>query len=299
MQGFVAASQEGHGERSAATGAQPSQPVTEGADRADPEAERRALRRQEAQLREERRPIRERRRQEDAAWQALRAERNAQKPADPAPSEAGTSRSSGTPPDRDEEWRALCRQRRETLAKRREEDALWRQQRQALRQALAALPVVTAWVAVLVIIDNCTRQCLGLPLFVVGPNVTAEMVVEALRLLLPAELQFLISDRGVHFTAQVFEQLMQELHILHVFIARHRPQSNGIAERFIRTLKEWLADKSWQSPEELVALLKEFLEWYNQRPHQGLPRPGVSPNEYAYQLRQALLTGSPPTPTPS
>jgi len=34
-----------------------------------------------------------------------------------------------------------------------------------------------------------------------------------------------------------------------VLIARHRPESNGIAERFVRTLKEWLAERAWSGVE--------------------------------------------------
>ncbi len=95
------------------------------------------------------------------------------------------------------------------------------------------LPIITAWIAVLMLTDNCTRQCLGLPLFIAGSYVTAEMVVAALQVLLPAHLQFLISDRGVHFTADVFQQFATEAEFVHVVIAHHRPQSNGITERFI------------------------------------------------------------------
>lgn len=113
--------------------------------------------------------------------------------------------------------------------------------------------------AILVITDNCTRQCLGLPLFVAGPHVTAEMVVEALRFLLPPELQFLISDRGPHFTATAFQQLAQQEDFIHVLIARHRPQSNGLAERFVRTLKEWLTNKSWSCATQLEQLITEFI----------------------------------------
>ena len=173
---------------------------------------------------------------------------------------------------------------RETLARRTQEDVEWRQKRNLIRERLSLLPIVTAWIAILVITDNCTRQCLGLPLFAVGSKVTAEMVVEALWVLLPPELQFLISDRGTHFTAKVFQELALGKEFIHVLIARHRPQSNGIAERFVRTLKKWLRDKAWADDEELAALIKQFIAEYNDRPHQGLPIPGLSPNEFANRI---------------
>jgi transposase InsO family protein len=180
----------------------------------------------------------------------------------------------------EENHQGLREQRRQQIALRFQEDEQWRLARKSLREQMKLLPLVTTWIAVLVVTDNCTRQCLGLPLFVAGSHVTAEMVVEALRSLLPANLQFLISDRGIHFTAQAFQQLAAEANFVHVLIARHRPQSNGIAERFVRTIKEWLADKAWSSDLELLEFLRLFLLEYNDRPHQGLPIPGLSPNEF-------------------
>ena len=55
----------------------------------------------------------------------------------------------------------------------------------------------------------------------------------------------------------------------------------GIAERFVRTLKEWLADHAWHGTEALEMLLEQFRVAYNDRPHQGLAIPGLSPNEFA------------------
>ena len=57
-------------------------------------------------------------------------------------------------------------------------------------------------------------------------------------------------------------------------------RSNGIAERFVRTLKAWLADRAWGGAEGLAPLLAQFRAEYNDRPHQGLALPGLSPNEF-------------------
>jgi transposase InsO family protein len=277
MQAFVAASQTGGVDGVRATTAQESPP-------ADARQRARAVRHAQADLRAQRRQVRERRTQEDAAWRVLRAQRRQQRPRPPAPAPARRGRSRRPVDATPAHWRALRAQRRQQRAERTREDGAWREARQVSREHLQRSAVITAWIAILVITDNCTRQCLGLPLFVAGARVTADMVVTALRALLPAELQFLISDRGVHFTAQVFQQLATDQRFIHVLIARHRPESNGIAERFVRTLKEWLADKVWTSDQELTALLAQFRAEYNDRPHQGIGIPGLSPNEFAGRI---------------
>jgi transposase InsO family protein len=246
-------------------------------------AQKQALQQEADELRVARRQQRTQRKVEDNAWEALK------------PPPLAVPRLDGTPPLADEtapaptrtaalaRQRSLRAQRRAQQKQRRVEDAQWRQRRRQLRERLSALPLVTLWIAILVITDNCTRQCLGLPLFVTGPKVTAELIVAALKVLLPPELQFLISDRGTHFTANAFRILMRDEEFIHVLIARHRPQSNGIAERFVRTLKEWLATQSWQSDAELEILLAQFIAEYNDRPHQGLAMAGLSPNEFAHR----------------
>jgi transposase InsO family protein len=258
MQSFVAAS---------LPDAQPATPraPSEHAEKVSRREQKRQLRQETLALRAARRQTRQQRKTEDAAWRTLRQQRR----------DSGRS---------DETWRQLCTQRKQELVQRQQADATWRQQLRQLRERGAQVPLVTLWIAILVVTDNCTRQCLGLPLFVMGPKVTAELIVEALRVLLPPELHFLISDRGTHFTAQAFRQLALNQEFIHVLIARHRPQSNGIAERFVRTLKEWLADKTWTSDEQLAEHLRQFIAEYNDRPHQGLALPGLSPNEFARRI---------------
>jgi transposase InsO family protein len=242
------------------------------------------VRQEEDQLRIERRNLRKRRELEDAAWRVTWSQQRYKKPSAEERAQPKLRARWGTRKVQEERRLDLRRQHRQQSQQRQQEDQQWRLHRKSLREQIGLLPMVTAWIAILVITDNCTRQCLGLPLFVAGAHVTAEMVVSALRILLPAHLQFLFSDRGIHFTADVFQQLATDAEFVHVVIARHRPQSNGIAERFVRTLKEWLADKAWQSDQELLEFLHLFLLAYNDRPHQGLPIPGLSPNEYAKRI---------------
>ena len=244
-------------------------------------AEIQQLRHDEALLGMERRGIRKRRELEDAAWRAIRDQQRSEKYSAEVTAQPKVRARWGSRKAPAQQQRDLREQRRQQSHQRQMEDAKWRLDRQTLRERMTSLPIVTAWIAILVVTDNCTRQCLGLPIFVAGSHVTAEMVVTALKALLPVNLQFLISDRGIHFTADIFRKLADDAEFVHMVIARHRPQSNGIAERFVRTLKEWLADKAWQSDVELSKFVHLFLLEYNDRPHQGLSIPGLSPNEFA------------------
>lgn len=275
MERFVAA-------REAARAAEGKPGETESRGDADRKVARRALRQEEQRLRQERRKERERRQLIDQAWKARRGEHQ-------VAFAVGEKRAAGRRRNRSQERaargaqkRAEWAQRHAELERRRREDERWRAQRQELRQRGEALGIgpVLAWIAVLVIVDNCTRRCVGLPLFAMGAHVTAELIVAALEVLLPQELKYLIADGGTHFTAEVMKELATGRGFVRVPLARHRPQSNGIAERFIETLKAWLAGKEWQTAEELRALLAEFLAYYNDRPHQGRELAGLSPNEY-------------------
>lgn len=252
------------------------------------QAARAELNAQNDELRLQRRRQRAARRQSDLAWKAAR---QAYRQAEQArrqlpPQERRERRAEGQA--QQAQWQAQKAERQAQIQQRQAEDATWRQARQAILSQLAQLgnaaPLVTAWLAILVVVCNGTRRCLGLPLFTAGVHVTAEMVVTALRAICPPELQFLISDNGAQFIAEAFAHFVQEQGFLHVRIAPHRACTNGIAERFVRTLKEWLETHTWNSPEELAASLVEFIEYYNDRPHQGAELDGLSPNEYARRL---------------
>ena len=249
------------------------------------QAARTELNAQSDELRLQRRRRRIARRQEDQAWKApSQAHRTAEQTwRQVSPTEREQRRAERR--TQQKQWQADKAVRRAQMRQRPPEDAAWRQARRDLRSQFAQLanaaPVGIGWLAILVVVCNGTRRCLGLPLFTAGVHVTAEMIVAALRVLCPSELEFIISDNGPQFIADAFAQFVKDHGLTHVRIAPRRPCTNGIAERFVRTLKEWLATHAWTSAEELHALLAEFIQYYNARPHQGVELDGLSPNEFA------------------
>ena len=250
-------------------------------------AQRRALRREvglaQARLRDERRTERTARMAQDAAWrEQLAAQRGAVASAGRLPRGRW-----GSATARAAAWQTARAERRAQQAARTAADAAWREQLRSLAAQATGLALTRDWLAVLVVVDNCSRRSLALPVFASGAHVTAREVVAALRGVLPEELVYLISDRGTHFTAALFAAYLAELGVRQVLTARHRPQSNGIAERFVRTFKAWLADKAWSTAGELEVLLTAFEAEYNERPHQGRGLAGLSPHEYA-QRKQAV-----------
>lgn len=76
------------------------------------------------------------------------------------------------------------------------------------------------------------------------------------------------------------ERLLMELEIKHRYTRPYRPQTNGKAERFWRTLEEdLLRETTFDSVDELKEELLQYLYYYNhERPHQALG--GITPAEF-------------------
>lgn len=232
----------------------------------------------------ERYRLREQRKEEDAAWKAAKAEHKKVQQAYQSLSRQERQQQQEVWQATDQAWRQRRQQRQEMLQKRKLEDAAWHQRNRELKAGSSKDPGEHSWIAILVVTDNCTRQCLGLPIFRTGSKLTSLELVSALHAILPEELKFVISDQGTHFRSKLFADLAQEADFIHVPVYRHRPESNGIAERFVLTLKNWLRSNSWDGADALMVLLAEFLPEYNDRPHQGLAIPGLSPNEFAKRI---------------
>lgn len=245
-----------------------------------PEPSRPWRRQWEAQ--EERHRVLQKRRQEDADWKQAKANQRQARLRDRRLPKAKREQQREAWRVEQMEWQQRCEQRRQQQQSRKAENQAWHERNRQLKAELQ-LPV-QSWVPVLIVIDNCTRRCLGLPVFRSGSKVTSQEVTEALAGLLPEGLRFLICDQGANLRTKRMADFAQEKDFLQVLIYRHRPQSNGIAERFVRTFKQWLRLESWHSITELKECISRFQPEYNDRPHLGLAIPGLSPNEFANRI---------------
>ena len=82
----------------------------------------------------------------------------------------------------------------------------------------------------------------------------------------------LVSDNGPQFTSDEFKEFMLNCGILHIKTAPYHPQTNGEAERFVQTFKNFVKradhDKNLNQRQIDEAILK-FLMTYRCTPHSG------------------------------
>jgi transposase InsO family protein/transposase len=85
-------------------------------------------------------------------------------------------------------------------------------------------------------------------------------------------IERLITDNGSAYRSTIHAIACRTLRIRHLRTRPYRPQTNGKAERFIRTLLGgWAYGAVYRSSTERTAALNGWLDWYNtRRPHGAL-----------------------------
>ena len=77
--------------------------------------------------------------------------------------------------------------------------------------------------------------------------------------------QQLVSDNGPQLVSEEFKAFMEENGIQHITSAPYHPATNGLAERFVQSMKKAL--KSAPSTQSLNRRLNAFLLSYRNTPH--------------------------------
>ena len=81
-----------------------------------------------------------------------------------------------------------------------------------------------------------------------------------------------MTDNGSCYRSHRFRRALAAEGIRHVYTRPYRPQTNGKAERFIRTAKNsWAYKRAYRSSQARTLMLSGFLSRYNRRrPHRGI-----------------------------
>src|SRR3989344_3908934 len=104
---------------------------------------------------------------------------------------------------------------------------------------------------------------------------SAAIVLDEAIEMLPFPIECLYSDNGKEFKG-AFKQLCTRYQIPQQFTRPYRPQTNGKAERVIKTVKGLLRQPHFTSREERRRILYAMVRHYNHlRPHQSLG--GIAP----------------------
>ncbi|XP_055909300.1 uncharacterized protein K02A2.6-like [Eupeodes corollae] len=137
----------------------------------------------------------------------------------------------------------------------------------------------------LIVVDSKSK----FPFVVRMASTTSEATIQALRSIFALEglPKTLVSDNGTQFTSNEFQLFCRNNSIKHVTSAPFNPESNGAAERMVRTFKTALRKILLDTPRWDEALLV-FLSTYRSTPDDS----GISPAEklHGRQHRTILST---------
>lgn len=140
-------------------------------------------------------------------------------------------------------------------------------------------------------LDCHDRECLA---YVVSrsplvQNDIQELMIKAVegrfgKLETPRPIQFL-SDRGSIYRAKDTVNMGRLLGLKPCFTAAYSPESNGMSESFVNTIKrDYVYTSDCLSPKEVEKLLPKWIKDYNEEaPHSGLGM--MSPREYIESRR--------------
>jgi len=124
-----------------------------------------------------------------------------------------------------------------------------------------------------VIVDDASRYAVVVPV----PDETSASAIAALEIAatelgrLGIRIERVLTDNGTNYKVQ-FDAAVNKIGARHKRTRLYRPQTNGKAERFIRTLlDEWAYGRPYTTNRERSDALPVFVDFYNrQRPHTAL-----------------------------
>ena len=130
---------------------------------------------------------------------------------------------------------------------------------------------------VLVTCDNATRYPEAILLRCTdGHRVAEELIVFFSRMGIPREI---LSDQGTNFMSQLLKEIYRHLHIHTIRTTPYHPQTDGLVERFNKTLKSMLKKVMSEEGRDWDTLLPYIIFAYREVPQAAT---GFSPFELVF-----------------
>ena len=125
-----------------------------------------------------------------------------------------------------------------------------------------------------VVVDDRSRVAFVVPV----PDERPAGAVRALELAaiefarLGVRIERVLTDNGGPYRSHAYAATLAELGVRHKRTRPYRPQTNGKAERFIKTmLAEWAYARLYRADQQRLAALPRWVDFYNhRRPHTAL-----------------------------
>ena len=109
-------------------------------------------------------------------------------------------------------------------------------------------------------------------------NITSSTTVSILKEVMSrfGNVDVIVSDNGTQFASHQFSEFCNQRGIQHIRTSPYHPQSNGLAEKFVDTLKRTLSKMEKNTC--CKNHINTFLHWYRATPHPNTPN-GESPSQ--------------------
>ena len=112
--------------------------------------------------------------------------------------------------------------------------------------------------------------------YVEAEQVAEELVTLSARVGIPEEI---LTDQGTNFTSRLLKELYRLLHIRHIRTSPYHPQTDGLVQRFNKTLKTMLRKTAVEEGKDWDRVLSYVLFAYREVPQSST---GFSPFELLY-----------------
>ena len=146
-------------------------------------------------------------------------------------------------------------------------------QQVASGESIAEIKVLDQYYYICVVLDLFSRRILSYSISdSINTALTLAAFDDAFQSRNPPQDLMFHSDQGAQYTSYIFRAHLKELHIKQSFSTPGTPYDNSVCESFFHTLKkEALYHHLYGTPQELQAVLDEYINFYNsQRPHRKL-----------------------------